>query len=512
VRVRSVLVFITDPNGRPLASVPGIADLRATENGVPVEIVALEPLRVGGPANPIDISVSASTGGQLPTARIPHYVYIDTTALNMRSLPIVSKVLAENLDSFLETGPLAIIVADPQPEVIVPETGDKDRLLKVLRTLPSIASGKERLLSVRRDSLREIREVSNRRGTTAASQGVRMRVRMAVTEEIALLKASFSRLEAWAADRSDSRPGVLYLCNDGFDADPVEVYRNSMSAQDSEARREMDQLSAEFSGEVAKMLARATGTLGGKGLTTVPIALGGVVAEFAGSASNFEVRGGAALRRPTDSAPLFFYERPLEPLGLLADATGGEVVSGANRLPTTLEHVAGAYLLTFRVRAVADGRPHPFAVSAVHSNLAVRAPAFLLTGTPSARSIHRAVRVLERSESPGDVPVKAALGGASSMPGGRYGGLLRIAASFGASRAAIEDLSIVRIRLSIAVGISGSEPFTTSQEVDWRADTYSWLYAVPLTWPADAQQVAVLVEEVSTGLAGSAVVPISKGP
>ena len=45
VRVRSVLVFITDPKGKPLAAPPAASQLRVIENGAPVEIVAVEPAR-----------------------------------------------------------------------------------------------------------------------------------------------------------------------------------------------------------------------------------------------------------------------------------------------------------------------------------------------------------------------------------------------------------------------------------------------------------------------------------
>ncbi|MGE5414928.1 MAG: hypothetical protein ACM3NW_12170 [Syntrophomonadaceae bacterium] len=48
--------------------------------------------------------------------------------------------------------------------------------------------------------------------------------------------------------------------------------------------------------------------------------------------------------------------------------------------------------------------------------------------------------------------------------------------------------------------------------MDWHPESDSWRYQVPLNWPAEARRVAVLVEEVSTGLSGAAVVEIPAAP
>src|SRR4029453_8120983 len=52
VRVRTVLVFITDAKGKPLAKPPTAADRRVIEDGKPAEVVAVEPARGAGAASP----------------------------------------------------------------------------------------------------------------------------------------------------------------------------------------------------------------------------------------------------------------------------------------------------------------------------------------------------------------------------------------------------------------------------------------------------------------------------
>ncbi|HEY1434859.1 MAG TPA: hypothetical protein VGG65_05745, partial [Thermoanaerobaculia bacterium] len=208
-----------------------------------------------------------------------------------------------------------------------------------------------------------------------------------------------------------------------------------------------------------------------------------------------------------------FYVRPAEPLRLIADATGGEVVSTSSRFGTTLDHIGGGYLVTFRVRAIPDGRPHPLVVTAAHPGITVRASRHLLTGSPRALSLERAARVLEGSEKPADVPVLATLS-AAAPASGKAGGMLRVAANFAALREAVGDAdgAPVPLRLSIAVDLGDGDPFTSAEEVDWRRESDSWRYQVPLTWPPEAKRIAVLVEEISTGLSGSAVVAIPAAP
>jgi hypothetical protein len=511
VRVRSILVFATDAKGNPPAVPLAPADLRILENGAPAEILAVEPVR---PPKPPQAAAPGPTAPDTssPAALTPQYLYLDTATLNRRSMKLVADTISGHLDGILAAGPLEIVLADATPRVFLPSTLDAARIHLALDELGTTIPGKERLLDVRRDALRELRGTQEG-ASSAVSGNTRAHIRSAASHEMALLRTSFNRLEAWAASRPDARAGVLYYANDGFDVDPVETYRNMVSSQDVALLQEVQQLQAEFAGEISKLLAHVEGTLAGKGLTTIPIALGGTNAEFSNSAANMGVKGAGALRRPLDSSPLFFYTRPAEPLRLIADATGGEVVSTSSRFGSMLDHIAGAYLVTFRVRALPDGRPHPLVVEAARPGLTVRASHHLLTGSPRALSLERATRVLEGSEAPSDVPVLATLSGVGNAPAGKSGGMLRLAVNFSAVRDVLGggESAPVALRLSLAVDLGDGEPFTSAEEIDWRPETASWRYQVPLTWPPDARRIAVLVEEISTGLAGAAIVDIPAG-
>ena len=430
-------------------------------------------------------------------------------------MKLVTDAFSGHLEGMLGLGPVEIVLADATPAVYVALTSNAAGLRQALQTLGATVPGKGRLLSVRRDALREIRDAQLNASRSMASD-TRAHVRSAAEHEVALLRTSFDRLEAWAAARPEGRAGILYYANDGFDMDPIETYRDSLGSQDATLRQEVLQLQSEFGGEVSKRIAQLESTLAGKGLTTVPVVLGATTAEFANSAGNMGLRGGAAMRQVLDQAPLFFYARPTEPMRLVADATGGEVVSASSRLGPVLDRLAGAYVVTFRVRATPDGRPHPLVVQSARPDLTLRASRYLLTGSPRALSIERAQRVLSGSETLLDLPVLASLSGVAKSADGLFVGTLRVAANFSAAAAVLgdgtPDAAAVPLRLSLAVDLGDGNPFTSAEEVDWKPDSSSWRYQVPLTWPREARRVAVVVEEVSTGLAGAAIVEMPAEP
>lgn len=516
VRVRSVLVFITDAKGNPLAAPPKPGDLRVIENGAVVEVVAVEPARSvraprvasqAPPETPAPTSAPATTASPLP-----QYLYVDTTALQTRSVVTIARTVEKNLDVMLANGPLEIVVADPEPKVMLPSTSDAEAVRKALELLPKTAVGKNRLGQVRRETLTRLD------GTEAAPQlggGAKAAlsdVRAGVREELALVRNSLDRLEQWASTLPADQPAVLYLCNDGFDSDPTEVYRLQMLDGEADTARRAQQLQLEFGGDVPEMIQKTSKTLAGRGITAIMFAFGGSQADFAQSAANLHKMGSNAIRRPLGAAATFYYARPFEPLLRVADQTGGQVVSATSRLPKTLDDIGGAYLVSFRSRAPADGQPHPLEVSAVSASLRVRAPRSLLAGTPRAASAGQAVRALSLPSAAGTLPVTAAVTALEKLEKGRAKGSLVVSADLASIAEALERTGPGRIRVTVAVENSKGPPFTHSEEMDLdhSGEGTVWYYESSIVWPSNATRVAVTVEELKTGTAGSAVVELPR--
>jgi len=519
VRVRSVLVFVTDAKGKPLSSPPLPAQLRVVENGAPAEIVAVEPARRAG-AEPSAAAMptpapTVETPGPAAAepSRIPQYLYVDTSTLLVRSVPRLAKSLASTLDSILANGPLEIVVADPEPTVIVPSTSSSKTLRNAIDRLPETAVGKERIYDVRRSAVRALMEGENASGTRGMNQ-FRGDMRASVREELALVQDSLRRLDQWAATLPYDNAAVVYLCNDGFDSDATEVYRNILINGNSEDKTLAMQLQQEFGREAAGITTKAADVLAGRGLTAVVLAFGGGEANFAMDAADLDKMSSTAIRRPLSSAPVTFFARPFEPLLAVADRTGGSVVSAENKLPQAIDEVGGAYLVSFRSRVPADGKTYPLEITAASAGLRVRAPRAVIAAQPQQTSAGRAVRELSAPAklAKDAIPVTADVSAEEKLEKGRIRGKLVVSADLAAIADALERVGPPRVRVTVAVEIPGKTPYVQHEDVtlDHSGQGTVWYYEAGITWSSDATRVSVTVEELGTGYAGSAVAALPR--
>jgi len=288
--------------------------------------------------------------------------------------------------------------------------------------LTETAVGKERIYDVRRSAVRALMEGENASGTRGMNQ-FRGDMRASVREELALVQDSLRRLDQWAATLPYDNAAVVYLCNDGFDSDATEVYRNILINGNSEDKTLAMQLQQEFGREAAGITTKAADVIAGRGLTAVLLAFGGGEANFALDASNLDKMSSTAIRRPLSSAPVTFFARPFEPLLAVADRTGGSVVSAENKLPQAVDEVGGAYLVSFRSHVPADGKTYPLEITAASAGLRVRAPRAVIAAQPQQTSAGRAVRELSAPAklAKDAIPVTADVSAEEKLEKGRIG-------------------------------------------------------------------------------------------
>ncbi len=516
VRVRSVLVFITDAKGRPLATPPSPSDLRVIEDGKPAEVLAVEPARqpehlpAPEPAAPVQ-GTPAATVARSP-AYIPQYLYLDTTTLRQRSIPRIVKALDSNLESLVANGPVEVVVADPVPRVVLPSTHDAPAIRSALAKLPTSAVGKQIVYDARKDSVTQmVQEVNDPRRPGISA--FRADPRVAIRQELLLITTSLEYLDSWAATLPYDRASVVYLCNDGFDGDLTEVYRQILlkSPRPEDVQAAM-QLQLEFGRDAETLASKAADVLAGRGATAVVLALGGTDTDFATSAANQSSMSGAASRQPYVVPPTFYFNRPNEPLLAVADRTGGQVVTAETRLPHALDDVGGAYLVSFRSHSPADGKAHPLEITSASRAFRVRAPRAVLAATPQAAAAGQAVRSLSSPSGVGSLPVTAAIADAEKTEKGRMRGRLDVSADLESISEALDTLGPGHVRVTVAVENTKGAPFTQSEDadLDHSGQGTMWSYEANITWPPDATRVAVTVEELKTGARGSAVVELPK--
>jgi hypothetical protein len=513
VRVRSVLVFITDAAGKALATPPPATALRVLEDGKPVEVLAVEPARrqvaaaAGRPATP--------PGPAEPAPQpISQYLYLDTTSVRQRTVPRIVTAVDASLEAILANGPLEIVVADPGPTVVLPSTSDRTKIQAALAKLPSTAVGKDRIYDARKGAISNMNAVQYDQSLRPQSGTFRGDVRSSIREEIALIASMTARLDSWAATLPYDRASIVYLCSDGFDSDLTEVYRDMLlSTHDAGDAQLAMQLQNEFGREAARITSEASDVLAGRGATAIVLALGTSDADFATSAGNLARMSSSAIQRPLDSAPVFHFKRPNEPLLIVADRTGGQVVSTPDRLPAAVDSIGRAYLVTFRSQAPADGATHPLEISSTTGDLRVRAPRAVLTASPQAAAAGTAVRALSAPPDSGTLPVSVAVFDVSPAEKGRRRGTLEVTVDLASIVPALDTLGPPRVRVTIAVEHSKGAPFTQSEEMDLdqSGDVGTlWAYEAPIVWPPEATRIAVTVEELRTGARGSGVTNLPK--
>ena len=519
VNVRTIFDVVVDAKGRPIGQTLAPGDIEVLEDGIPAQVLGVDPVRplaagspgssAGATAAPSAPAPALSKAPAGPIQTLPQFLYVDTSLMRKQSVKQVAETVEKNLEAILSRGPLEIVVADPDPKVFLARTSDASQIRGKLSELARTVSGKERMRDIRRDLDPRIGGSAAPGSPAARAEGMsrQARARSGMREEVALVRQSLDRLDRWAAGNASGHPAIVYLADDGFDANPGDFWANLLQGDGStEQLAQGNQYRNEVAAEIPALVARSSKALAEAGFTAVMLALGRLDATFADDAASTGKRTGSQLRRPYDAPPPFTYVRPLEPLRLVADQTGGEVVTSAEALAPALERLSGAVAITYRMDRPADGRPHKLEVRSRMAGVVVRTARSVVAGTSRMASAVHAVDALAAPTARGDLPLEASIDLFEVKKNDRRVGELRVSADLGGIASALDRVGPGRIRVTIAVERGGFQPFVSSEEVDLAREGAgtTWLYNAPLEWPSDARRVSVRVEEQKTGTFGTA--------
>lgn len=513
VNVRTVLAIVTDAKGKPIERPLTVEDVEVLEDGIPAKVLGVDAVRPAKRAG--STAGKASLRKEVPPAappeviaRVPQILYLDASLLQKQSVKKVCEMTAKNLDPLLSRGPLEIVLADPEPQTVLPSTADPGPIRGALASLAKSAYGRNRLLDVRADFIPASASLKNTGGDLDANMR-RIHARISMQEEIHLIRQSLERLGKWAGLRADRSPAVLYLANDGFDLVLSDFYRNYLNGTDGE------QIRMEFASQIPSMVATTQNLLANQGLMTIPLAIGGSEAFFANSASEVGKRPLSELRNPVSDAPTFLFARPLDSLRQIADATGGEVVTREDHFVLALDRLSNAVAITYRMERPPDGKVHKLEVRARREGVVLRTAHSVVAGTSEAAAAARSIEALTKPVPAGNLPIQVSVDLVEVKKNKRRVGELRVSADLAEIAGALEKVGPGRIRVTLAVEAKGSKPFVHHDEMDISRDDTgtTWLYDAPFEWPPEAQRVAVTVEELKTGAHGTAVAELpAPGP
>jgi hypothetical protein len=513
VNVRTILVRITDKDGRAPSPPPEPADLAVFEDGVAVKILGVDPAAAGPPPSALTPAPGESGPAPVPVPEvlpppssvgIPQHLYVDATLLEAASVSRLAAAFAKNLPQILANGSLEIVVADPEPRQILAATRDEQLAREALARLSSTVSGKQTLQFSRKRTMDTLR---NEFCTTSESS--QSTIRNAAEQELRIAQGSLDRLLRWATSLGGQRPDVVYFVSDGFDSDPSESYRKVVIQKSAQPQTTLceginpqqaevlsAQLRQEFAPQGATMVGRAAQSLAVLGVEAVPIALEGNSRDFGGDAST---SGQDAFASTSGTVPLL--SRPMDPLRVLADTTGGEIMTSVSTFSAAVDAYQSTYVVSFRTDHPPDGRPHPLRIESRRPDLTVRGPKFAGGTGFGAVATGQTVRALNEPPPAGAFPVRVSVDGVAKS-GKDFTGMLQVDADLSSMVSTLDLLGGGRIRLTIAVDVAAREPFTTREEFDVGKKS-ALRFNVPLRWPAKGRRVAVTVEELKTGARGT---------
>lgn len=461
----AVAVEALNSKGEPLRN-PKAEDFAVSEGGEPRRVLGVEPL---GEAKPWRL-----------------VVYVDRVLSGTRTLRGAAGALAAQAEELVKMGTVEVVVAEPEPMVVLPPTRDARAVDEALSRLLLTGDGRDDLRAARQRFIEQIGE--------PAGDGLAARVEEAVDFEARLVGTQQDLLLGWLAEqRGDQGPRALFLVSDGFDRDPAELYLSHIP--DAGARAALTSALAGYRLDATvDEVARATAELG---WTALPMPVGDEKLP--------ELRRWRATPREevpiSVTVPLGKRKKkepeappgpplllnPKEPLQRLAEATGGELLAGALVVPAAVARLRSRLWLRYESPVPAESRP--LEVRSAVAEAAVRAPKWSRPAIPQGIAAMRARRLFSGGDDFGELPVTSTW----------QDGVLEVRIE------SAEPVSGARLTLAAPAGDAGvtlSRPDLAAAEV-----TEDGAWRIPVPAPAE-ERLVVIVEDPARALWGAEVVAI----
>ncbi|HEX2252760.1 MAG TPA: VWA domain-containing protein [Thermoanaerobaculia bacterium] len=541
VTLVELVVEVRDERGATPA-VLSPADFEVVEDGVARPVVAVERLAGGGTTGSAAAAASRAAAAAPAQRTWEVTLYFDLMLSGGRSVRRTAEALAAQAGRLTSLGPVRLVVAGPEPEEVLAATRSARLVEAALTHLARDGAGRDALKNLRREFVRNLqlkgaldaRNLPQELPTGSlpgeapgpapfaelkgANFGQEQLIRSALREERMLLRRQQDRLLGWAAEDLTAGPKTLLLVSDGFDLDPMEFYASSLSDPT---------LIASLAGEAHQQNAAAgfddlVQALAARGWVTVNVAPGGLepattmAAETTGRGRMGEIMAGS--EDAVAQLPSSLVLHPLQPLNVLAEATGGETLTGVREIPAALGRLADRVVVSYQVERPADGSTHRVEVRARRPGLTVKAPRWSSSPAPAAAASARARRLLAGDVERGDLTLLAvvALQEAEGEDAARRSAVLQARLELGADAGLAADRGSAPrdLRVTTAVSFAEGTPFVRHETAQGQrlGGLDAWTYTLPLSLPAGFERVAVVVEDLATGAWGGALAGKITGP
>lgn len=506
---------IKDAQGRSVETVSS-ADLEVLEDGVrrPVE-----------------------TLGQRQGSSKRFVIWQDLRLASSRNLRQASSTLSDLARQMTESGRVEVVAHGDEPEVTL-RGRDTLVLTEGLSRGALSLEGSNEILKIRQRTLRRLRPTPGQPAWTPTE--IAEVVVGGVREELELVKARQQDLLVWAAAEPASETTVLLWIVDGFDLDPVSFYTQVLA---EDALREVLRRASRMPTLDTSVDATAS-LLAAMGWTVFPLAFAPTQQDLeeveytslqnegpdgnVTSAPGVTIRPGEILRRRRAAAQAEGEEkqieptllRPLQGLRRMAAATGGEVAVADSGLRQLAQDWQRRLHLTYRSSLATEAGVRPLEIRTPRSEWTLRYRRSVVRGTPQAIARLRLERLLAGYDDVGELDVAAVLqlDRAGESNRGELEARLNLREMQGiagekAPSSSRAPLAKASLRVSVATAQENGEltfrhQLFSPQDLQQREE---WRYRVELELPPGADEVAVLVEDVESGVWGGRRASVVRG-
>ncbi|MEM7052802.1 MAG: VWA domain-containing protein [Acidobacteriota bacterium] len=541
-----LMIEVRGPNGEvPTDLSPD--DFEVVEDGEVRTVVAVEAFDGSLAA----VGPRTGTGGRGPERRSESaaepawtwriVVYIDQVMSSSRSIRRTCEALASQAGRLVELGTVEVVIANPGPEVVLPPTRSGQLVEQTLTRLARETPGRDALRQIRRQFLSTMQLKGEFDGTgvpvtgsdpfagggTGGASGVRGNgrgqgnvirdgsflsrrtlIRAAVPEELGLLRGQHDAMMAWLSGYAAAGARALVMVNDGYDLDPRDFYLAGTapgSSFFSEVNADLQNVSiAPDTEELGQQLSAS-------GWVTLGVVLGGLEgASTMGADISGRGRLGDLIAGRQDTLtdlPTSLVVSPLAPIDRLARQTGGELLTGINKLPGSLDRLRERVRLTYQVSRLPDGELHAVEVRSKRPDWKVRAPRWSGSPAPEALAAARVRGLLKGEGERGELPLTAAVALEEERDeAGRRAGRLQARVALDPLKEALATSYGTPLRVTFGVSFPDEPPFVHHEQVPVQqlAGLDVWTYGMRVRVPGTAEKVAVVVEELGTGGWGGA--------
>lgn len=502
-----IWIEVLDAQGRPAES------LSANEISVDEPSGSVLASGLGRP-----LSVSGAQG------RVT--LYFDQALAGRGALRRAADALTDAARPLAALGEVEVVSAsvdgDPQAQM---RGADPILLSERLGRMALTERSEKLLYGIRERALQQWRDSAVADPPATLDEKVEALVR-AIQEEQDSVRSRLRRLVTWSTrSGAGTAPGpkVLMVVMEGYDLDPLTFYTERLDDVTARAlSQEMKGLSSNLE-EETRSLGR---TLAASGWIVLPISmpisrLEQQAAEFTNVETGDEdqktvvpgitLRPGRLFKRNDDEKEDGVEDKiqlldPQEPLTLLAEATGGELVTTDTALRDSLQRLTQRRWLTWSSQVTHQDGLAAIDVKVRRPGWTVRAPRWRSLGTPTGLSDLRLDRVLGAGIE-GDLTLAAVLEVPGEEPEGestRAGLDVRLDLHDLEGDELRAEGRRADLRVSVqTLGLQG-ETLILREVVPNQnlANGPEWRFQRRIDLPADATAVAVLVEELDTGVWG----------